>query len=117
MPLFDLDDRQQNSIGTREYWRAFEAFDGSPLHAALVQAIAPYLNHESINSMQIGSTTLSRLETESPELFRPYQHDEIGGLFGMTLWNIIAERPEDWRFYRLTNEMDEAWGTVYFRRR
>ncbi|MBI5877047.1 MAG: hypothetical protein HZB53_05290 [Chloroflexi bacterium] len=116
MPLYSLDDKEQRAIGQRDHWDLFRIFQGSPFHLAIVRELEPYLSGEKIYSVEAGSSILAKLETEVPHVVEAYPHDVRGGLFGMTLWNLLAQRQEDWYFSGMTNALDEPWGYAYFRR-
>jgi len=117
MPLYDLDNRQQNPVGRREHWRLFATFRKRPLHQAIVEELRGYIrNRQEIDSSWAGSEILSRLRSRSPELFEHENPEQTGGLFGMTLWHFLAECPDAWYFVPKADEMGEPAGTRYFRR-
>lgn len=104
----------QNAILSSKHWRLYERFEGSPLHAAFVARIEGHLEQEAIYSRQVGSQILQAIEVEAPELLESYDQDSIGGLFGMTLWNVLAKRPENWYWiHDDSREGDRA--SIYFR--
>jgi len=113
MPLYNVEGRLQNAIGHREHWNQFERFQGSSLHAAFKAELDPYLDKQTINSARAGSEILTRIESQSPHLLQPYHPDQVAGLFGMTLWNLLAEHSASWCFYR---EPSPTRGMIYFRR-
>lgn len=115
MPLYSPDDARQPSIGQREHWNLFRRFQHSALHTAFRTKLQPYLDGEQIDSRVTGRTILEAVRAESPQLLASYHDDQLGGLFGMTLWNLLAERPEDWRFYRMSDTWNETQWTTYFR--
>jgi hypothetical protein len=73
-------------------------------------------NH--IDSRITGHEILEALESESPQLVQLCPEEQRGGLFGMILWNLLAQEDSgDWRFYRMSNAWDETQWTTYFRPR
>lgn len=114
MPLYSLDDVLQPAIGRGEHWRLFERFVGSYLHAAIVKELQSHLDGDAINSPLVGSRILQKIR--APELLNGYSEEDTGGLFGMTLWNLVAQHPAEWLFYAsLADPLDGVTGTVYFR--
>jgi len=116
MPLFDLEGNPQPLTGTRAHWRQFEDFQRSPLHKEFERRITPHLSEEQLDSSRLGSDILSKIEADSPNLLEEYQFEDVGSLFGMTLWNILAQHSESWRFFRAPREPGEIRGMIYDRR-
>ncbi|HEY5536824.1 MAG TPA: hypothetical protein VIL99_18055 [Ignavibacteria bacterium] len=49
-------------------------------------------------------------------LYNQEPADEIGSLFGMTLWNVLAEDSENWKFLmKSIDSFDDSKGTQYFK--
>lgn len=118
MSLFNLDDAPQNSIGIKDYWNLFRRFRQTPLHTEIVNKIR--LNLELgiryIDSRQLGSKILKEIERENNSLLSQEPADEIGSLFGMTLWNILAEDIDNWKFYKKSiDSLDAITGMEYFK--
>jgi hypothetical protein len=109
MPLYSLDNDLMDAVGQGEHWKLFEHFEGAPLHAAFLKELQAYLDQDRINSSRVGFEILSRIGDRDPELLRSY--DQLDGLFGMTLWNLLAQREEAWFFY----PHEERKGRTYFR--
>ena len=116
MPLYSLDGVQQPPIGRQQHWNLFLALQDSPLHAAIVTELLPYLDARAVDSSIVGSKVLAAIEAREPQLFQALDQEEAGGLFGMILWNQLAERPEPWYFYPKANSGEEPGGKMYFRR-
>ena len=116
MPLYSLDEVKQPSIGRQQHWNLFLAFQGSPLHAAIVTELRPYLDAKGVDSAIVGSKVLSAIETREPQLLQTCDQEDAGGLFGMILWNQLAERSERWYFYPKATSGEEPGGTMYFRK-
>jgi len=120
MPLFNIDEKIQASTGKQEHWKLFRRFEGSDLHQAMVLKIANHLQKEMLYSSWLGSEILKQLEKEYPNLFEPYQSESgrqvISGLFGMTLWNVLADHGDSWYFHQpKIDSLDELTGTYYFK--
>ena len=119
MALFSLEGERQNAIGRKDYWRRFEGFYGTQLHRLFVDEIIAIIEkHTSggvIDSRQYAKTVLTKLERSSPELMNEWDSEELAGLFGMTMWNVIANYPESWHFYRTIGKDGELRGTQYWR--
>jgi hypothetical protein len=117
MTLYSLDGIVQPPIGRQQHWDLFRAFQGSPLHLAIVAELQPYLNDQGIDSTLVGSEVLAAIERREPQLLQTPDSDEVGGLFGMILWNQLVERPEPWYFYPKATSGEELGGTMYFRKK
>ena len=116
MALYSLDDVPQSAILRSEHWRLFERFVGSPLHTDIVAELQAYLAGEAIDSSQVGSQILKKIQGKSPQLFDAWPSDDTGGLFGMTVWNLLAKHSASWRFYpKKAGAPDDMTGTIYFR--
>lgn len=120
MPLYALDERKQNPICRGEHWRLFPPFQRRPLYDAIIAELDRYVAdhyNDGIDSSWAGSEILGTIEAESPQLFDAEDPDQISGLFGMTVWNYLAQHADDWCFVRKAPLTDEPEGTKYFRRR
>jgi hypothetical protein len=118
MSLFNLDDKPQNPIGIKDYWNLFRRFRQTPLHSEIVNKIQQHLNlgNNYIESRQLGSKILKEIERENPSLLSLEPADEIGSLFGMTLWNVLAEDSDNWKFYKKAiDTLEGITGTEYFK--
>lgn len=115
MPLYSPENVRQPAIGQREHWNLFRRFQHSSLHTAFLSKLRPCLDHTQIDSRVTGRAILEAVRAESPHLLQTYHEEQLGGLFGMALWNLLAERPEDWRFYRMSDTWNESQWTTYFR--
>jgi len=119
MTLLSLEGQVQNEVGRREYWRRFESFAGSPLYdifvAEIEAAITQNVHGSVVDSRQQTREVLTRLEITHPDLLRNWDNEELAGLFGMTMWNVIALHPDDWCFYRTIGSDGELRGTQYWR--
>ena len=116
MPLYSLDEVKQPPIGQQQHWNLFLAFQGSPLHAALVTELLPYLDASAVDSSIVGSKVLAAIEAREPQVLQACGQEEVGGLFGMILWNQLAEGSERWYFYPKATSGEEPGGTMYFRK-
>ena len=116
MPLYSLDGVQQPPIGRQQHWNLFFAFQASPLHAEIVTELRPYLDASAVDSSIVGSKVLAAIEAREPQVLQACDQEEAGGLFGMILWNQLAEGSEPWYFYPKANSGDEPGGKMYFRR-
>ena len=116
MTLYSLDDEFQNCIGQREHWNQFQRFEGSTLHSAIVAELRSFLHEGAVYSRRVGAQVLAKIEAQSPDLLETYHEDELGGLLGMTLWNLVAKDAAEWRFWREPGSTEETGGYVYFQR-
>ncbi len=120
MPLFTYTDKDtktpQPAIGKKDHWNSFIDYQGSPLHGRLSELIGHQIAEEKIvNSGHLGKKILSEIQDSGDSLVNGVDPNLLGSLFGMTLWNHIANHPQNWRF--LKEEKDprrEYSGTVYF---
>ena len=117
MPLYNPDGNQQPPFGKRDYWQGFRRFVRSDLHEAFLAEISRCLNQECLNSRWLCSQILKKLQGEQPNLFERFGQEQVSGLFGMTLWNYIAQRTEDWYFTGNFDDSDEMIGVFYFRKK
>lgn len=118
MTLFSLDGSRQPAIGRRPWWRLFEVFQGSELHAEFCTRILPYSQSKPyIHSGQLGSAILSELQTTKGALLETLPAEVVAPLFGMTLWNVLATSAEgeDWLFKRDAADWNDFPSTEYFR--
>ena len=116
MTLYSIEGKQQEEIGKKEHWNEFKKFQGSQLHKKFKYEISQLIgNSEKINSSHAGKHILAKLSMGTPAILKPYHQTQIGGLFGMTLWNWLAVHKDKWYFYRdSTTESEELAGMVYF---
>ncbi len=119
MALFSIDGKEQKNIGIKEHWGLFRTFQGTPLHAFLKQEIEKQLKTEAaINSKQLGSQILSKSGEVILALETKISDEQLRSLYGMVLWNTIAERDENWHFCKQEKSCPEATSAVlYFRDR
>ena len=117
MTLYSLDGIAQPPIGRQQHWDLFRAFQGSPLHEAIVAELQPHSSAQGIDSTVVGSKVLAAIEGRESQLLLVLDADEVGGLFGMILWNQLVERPESWYFYPKATSGEELGGTMYFRKK
>ncbi|HEY5534512.1 MAG TPA: hypothetical protein VIL99_06215 [Ignavibacteria bacterium] len=116
MSLFNIDGAPQNAVGHKDYWNNFRRFRNTPLHSEFVREINNNLNTNFIDSLQLGSRIITKIEKENLSLYNQESADEIGSLFGMTLWNVLAEDSENWKFLmKSIDSFDNAKGTQYFK--
>ena len=115
MPLYDIEGRRQSAIGHGDHWRTFPAFIETPLHQAFVQETRALLGQDRIDSRIEGQKIIDALRAHHARHFESYSEEQVGGLWGMTLWHFMDEQPEDWTFYRPVDAFDEThrW-TVYW---
>lgn len=118
MALYDVNDKLQNDVGKKDYWKLFDSFRRTALHSAFIAAISDFLSkNNSINSSRAGSQIITKLQTENVSIFNNIDSSVIGGLFGMTLWNHMANTPDLWYFRILPKEEGkDTAGTFYFKR-
>ena len=116
MTLCSLDEAKQLPIGKQEHWQLFRAFQGTPLHAGMLDELIPLLDAPALDSSILGTEVLSAIEAREPHSIQDWDPDALGGLFGMTLWNRLAQSTESWYFYGKAAADDEPGGTMYFRR-
>ena len=116
MPLFDALDNEQPLIGKRDHWKMFEKFEGSVLHELFITEIEPILENETIDSSKFGKEIITKLQKSESDEFEEYKSKDIGGLFGMTLWNYIAQHNDNWYFTSTSKGERETSGTIYWRR-
>lgn len=118
MSLYDLNDKQQNPIGKKDYWKPFPVFKKSLLYEAFVDEIRLFLkDSNTINSSQAGSKIINKIKTSKPDLFYDVDQSLVGGLFGMTLWHYMADDTQSWRLHSLPKkEESDVSGTYYFKK-
>ena len=118
MTLSSVEGKVQEPVGKKEYWNGFHRFRNTTLHLKISKEIADSIkNMDHLNSMHLGSRILTKISKENPELLSFYGESQIGSLFGMTLWNLLASHEEQWYFYREPlPESDEIAGMIYFRK-
>jgi len=119
MPLYHFDSgSRQNPIGRADHWRRFEAFQGSNLHRAFEREIRAIVQQtrigKTIDSRDVTKSILTDLQATNPELFIEW-NDGLAGLFGMTMWNVIARESEDWYCHFIDSEPGEFRGVWYWR--
>jgi hypothetical protein len=117
MSLYSLDEIPQPAIGRQQHWDLFRAMQGSPLCEAIVAELQPYLDERAVDSTVVGSKVLAAIERREPQLLQALDQDEVGGLFGMVLWNHPVGRPEPSYFYPKATSGEEHGGTMYFRKK
>lgn len=119
MALYSTDDKLQNTVGKKEYWKAFHRFENSKLHGVIVKKLEALVDgSDTLNSMHIGSNILTEITTNQPDLLEKYEEQGLGGLFGMTMWNYLAKADSSWYFHRESKAHDDQkTGTIYFRRK
>jgi hypothetical protein len=118
MTLFNLDGSRQPAIGKRPWWRLFEVFQGSDLHAEFRARILPYSqSRQYLHSGELGSQILAEMEKGDSSLLQSLPREVVGPLFGMTLWNILATSADgdDWLFKKDPAEQHDFPSTEYFR--
>ena len=116
MSLYNLKLKLQPEIGIKIYWNNFRRFRDTPLHRAIVSEIKLFLKEKSINSRQLGNKILNKIEKNNPALIRQEPADELGSLFGMTLWNELANDTDNWKFHKISiNSLVALTGTIYFK--
>lgn len=121
MALYSISDekKKQKSIGSKDYWQLFKKHQNSTLHKHLKKEIETYLQAEtSINSKQIGKQILSNLNEKILALTTKTKisDEQLSSLYGMILWNTIAERDEKWLFYKQEKtDPDTTSAMQYFR--
>lgn len=116
MALYDLNDKKQNDIGKKDYWKGFQAFKKTILHETFVSEIESYLNkNESINSLHAGSKIINKIKKSNPEYLNNVDPIQVGSFFGMTLWHYMACDEQSWRFHSLPKD-EETSGTYYFKK-
>lgn len=118
MALYDVNDKLQNDVGKKDYWKLFNSFRETALHSAFIAAISDVLSkNDSINSSHAGSQIISKLQKENVSIFDNIDSSVIGSLFGMTLWNHMANTSDLWHFHMLPKEEGkDSAGTFYFKR-
>jgi hypothetical protein len=116
MSLFCIKGNLQSAIGKRDYWQFFRQFEGSQQHRLLVSEILPVLDEsKTINSSHLGKKILTSLSSSCPESFQIDSQEQLGSLFGMTLWNELSKDSRRWSF--ITNSKDQSkalGGVTYF---
>lgn len=117
MTLFSLDGCRQPAVGKRPWWRLFEVFENSELHAEFRTRILPYSESKRyLHSAQLGLEILSDLENEKSPLLETLPSEVVRPLFGMTLWNVLATASEDEEWVCKKGPDKEDFGsTEYFR--
>lgn len=116
MTLFSPDGKPQPPIGSGDHWKLFERFQDGPLYPLLVAKIQDHLTDEAVNSGQLGSAILSQLQSEHPTEYVNHGYAELGSLFGMTLWNFLANLDKEWCFTRTAASRREYTSMYYFPR-
>jgi len=116
MPLFDDFDNKMNEKGKALHWKRFERFEGSTLHKLFVSEIKKILNRKNINSSIAGMNIIEKLRESNPDAYQGHLRKWIGGLFGMSLWNIMAKQEDEWTFRRLNKKERGSPGQLYRRK-
>lgn len=119
MTLFSIEGKKQQAIGRNEYWRRFEYFQGTELHSLFVKEIKSIIEQcpkeGKIDSRQATKEILTKFEQIHFDILSEWDSETLAGLFGMTLWNVLATHPERWHFYRTIGKDGEMRGTLYWR--
>jgi hypothetical protein len=82
-----------------------------------VVRIEKHTSEQFIDSSALGSRIIRQIESDDPDLLAGYSEEQVGSLFGMTLWNVLARGSKQWYFLkRAADPLDELTGTEYFPR-
>jgi hypothetical protein len=117
MSLYSIEDKKQNPIGTRPHWNLFKTVQDSPLHLLIKQAIEERMKAETtINSRLFGKKLLEAEQDTLQEYCAAFSKEQISSLYGMILWNTLANHEEKWQFCKQEKSSPEAGSAVlYFR--
>jgi hypothetical protein len=117
MSLYSVEDKMQKAIGIRPYWKLFKTIQGSPLHLLIKHSIEERMQSEkTINSRLFGKQLLEEEQDKLKEYCTTFSKQQISSLYGMILWNTLANHEEKWRFYKEPKSSPEASSAVlYFR--
>jgi len=121
MALYSIKDRNlehpQNSIGRKDYWDLFKQYQDTPLHELLRNEIKKLLTTaEDVNSRMLGKTILTEAGKYILALEQSIDDEQLRSLFGMTLWNTLAETDDTWHFMNeAKNHPEDKSAMLYFR--
>jgi hypothetical protein len=116
--LVNLQHRVQPPVCQAEHWERFRILVEhpdlfNPLRARIVQAVEAVIDAQqnpAIESPRLGAQVLSAIDSwwhgEFRRRFPDFPNGSDSGLFGMVLWNYLAERLDWWCFA----EQDDAHG-------
>lgn len=115
MALFDLsgDPIKDKREGT--HWIYYKKFKDSTLYDKFKEKIGEILDVEPIDSSLEGMKIIENLKVNDPESFGEYKNKDVGGLFGMTLWDFPANHNENWQFTKIKKSEDANPSTKYWR--
>lgn len=115
MPLYDIKDIKQDPTGKALHWKSFSKFQESDLYKLFCNKINTMLKKDSIESRLAGTIIIEKLKATNEELISTQKN--VSGLFGMTLWNVIAKRPEKWYFTTVEGDDRGYTSTNYWRKK
>lgn len=114
MPLFDIHDNEQDPTGKGLHWKFFEKFENSDLHKLFRKEINKMvLERDTIDSKLAGAIIIENLKKDHKDLIT--RQKNVTGLFGMTLWNILAQEDDNWYFSKEESDERGITGTNYWR--
>ncbi|MBN8572264.1 MAG: hypothetical protein J0M18_21790 [Ignavibacteria bacterium] len=122
MPLFNIDNQIQQPIGNKPCWKNYRIFAKDPLHGELVKHISNYIDQNynkltEINSNELGSRIINSIRINDNELYKHLTYNLHGGIFGMTLFNYLANDSRDWYFHaKSIGSFNDSKGSFYFKR-
>lgn len=117
MSLYSVDSKEQKAIGVRKHWNLFKEHQDSPLHLLIKQAIEERLqSEETINSRLFGKKLLDEKQEQIQALDDSLRKEQLSSLYGMILWNTLANQEEKWLFCKQPkSHLDAASAVLYFR--
>ena len=117
MSLYSVEDKKQKAIGIRPHWNLFKTIQDSPLHLLIKESIEERLEAETtINSRMFGKQLLQEEQEKLQEYCAALSKQQVSSLYGMILWNTLANREEKWQFCKQPKSSPEAGSAVlYFR--
>jgi len=124
MALYNIESKKQNPTGTKECWKNFDLFvrseDHKELYNTLIIEISNYIDKyietkEVVDSNKLGSFIINKIKQTDFEKYKFLSGTLHGGMFGMTLYNFLANDHRDWYFLsRAIDRFDEKNGSQYF---
>jgi hypothetical protein len=125
--LLTVDGQRPNSVGRADYWGRFLTLQRHPdLFSRLrdqatagVDAAVSDQREPAIDSARLGAQVLSTIGSwwhgEFSRRFPNFPNGAAAGLFGMLLWNYLAERPDDyWGFVEQEDPHRQDYNHMFY---
>ena len=119
MTLIDINKRELAAEGQKEHWALFRAYKNTQVHrsiSAKIDELLPTKEDGTVFSGQFGSSVLGEIDFDHVPGAENLSREDIGSLFGMVLWNHLAEAEEHWVLSgKYKDPYRETSTTTYFR--